>query len=129
MKPALYSTRGLDPEGVLLEEIVKKVDDAILQEMTGRLVAEFDPEQIILFGSHAWGVPTEDSDIDLYVVVPESDERPFARMRRALACLEGLRVPKDVLVRTRRETEKYRWVHASLESQVLEKGRVLYERH
>jgi len=108
---------------------VKKVDDAILHEMTGRLVAEFDPEQVILFGSHAWGIPTEDSDIDLYVVVPESNERPLARMRRALACLEGLGVPKDVLVRTRRETEKYRRVHASLESQVLEKGRVLYERH
>jgi predicted nucleotidyltransferase len=108
---------------------MKKLDEAILQEMTGRLVAEFDPEQVILFGSHAWGKPTEDSDIDLYVVVPDSKERPLARARRALACLEGMRVSKDVLVRTRRETEKYRRVYASLESQVLEKGRVLYERH
>jgi predicted nucleotidyltransferase len=114
---------------VYSEETMKKLDEAILQEMTGRLVSEFDPEQVILFGSHAWGVPTEDSDIDLYVVVPDSLERPLARARRALACLEGLRVPKDVLVRTRRETEKYRRVYASLESQVLEKGRVLYERH
>ncbi|MDT8444223.1 MAG: hypothetical protein RQ722_08015 [Desulfuromonadales bacterium] len=50
-------------------------------------------------------------------------------LKLTLACLEGLRVPKDVLVRTRQETEKYRHVFASLESQVLEKGRVLYERH
>ncbi|MDT8444225.1 MAG: nucleotidyltransferase domain-containing protein, partial [Desulfuromonadales bacterium] len=87
---------------------MKNLDEKLLQEMTGRLVAEFDPEQVILFGSHAWGVPGEDSDIDLFIVVPESSERPLARARRALACLEGLRVPKDVLVRTRQETEKYR---------------------
>lgn len=37
-------------------------------------------------------------------------------------------VPKDVLVRTRMEAEKYRHVYASLESQIFEKGRLLYER-
>jgi predicted nucleotidyltransferase len=105
------------------------LDDKILVEMTDRLVNEFDPDKVILFGSHAWGKPTEFSDIDLYVIVPDSEERPLARLRRALACLEGMRVAKDVLVRTRTETEKYRQVIASLESQVLDKGRVLYERH
>ena len=97
--------------------------------MTNQLVTEFDPDQIILFGSHAWGEPTEDSDIDLYVVVPDSSERPLARARRALTCLENLNVSKDVLVRTRHEAKKYQTVYASLESLILEKGRVLYERH
>ena len=96
--------------------------------MTDRLVAEFDPDQIILFGSHAWGVPTDDSDVDLYVIVQESNERPLRRARRAIACLGGMRIPKDILVRTRLEAEKYRYVHASLESQIFEKGRILYER-
>ena len=108
---------------------MRHVDENLLNEMTRRLVTALDPEQVILFGSHAWGTPSEDSDIDLFVVVTDSVERPLARMRRALACLEGMNVSKDVLVRTRREVEKYRGVHASLESQVMEKGRVLYERH
>lgn len=108
---------------------MKRVDENLLNEMTRRLVAAFDPEQVILFGSHAWGTPSEDSDVDLFVVLSDSPERPLARMRRALACLEGMNVSKDVLVRTRSEVEKYRKVHASLESQVLENGRVLYERH
>ena len=108
---------------------MQKLHENLLNEMTSRLVAEFDPDQVILFGSHAWGTPTADSDIDLFVIVSESQERPLARMRRALACLEGMGVSKDVLVKTRREVEKYRDVHASLESQVLEKGRTLYERH
>jgi predicted nucleotidyltransferase len=105
------------------------LSESILNEMTSRLVTEFDPDQVILFGSHAWGTPNPDSDIDLFVIVPESLERPLVRMRRALACLEGIGVSKDVLVKTRSEVEKYREVYASLESQVLEKGRKLYERH
>lgn len=104
------------------------VDEALLKEMTERLVRTFHPEQVILFGSHAWGTPDEGSDVDLYVIVPESAERPLQRARRALACLEELRVAKDVLVRTRAEAEKYRHVYASLECQVFEKGKVLYER-
>lgn len=96
--------------------------------MTDRLVAEFDPDKVILFGSHAWGEPTEESDVDLFVVVSESDERPLQRARRARGCLKDVRVAKDVLVRTRLEMEKYRDVHASLESLVSEKGKVLYER-
>lgn len=108
---------------------MKHLDEIILHTMTDRLVAEFDPDRIILFGSHAWGAPSEDSDVDLYVIVPESSERPLRRARRAIACLGGIRISKDILVRTRTEAEKYRHVYASLESQVFEKGRVLYERH
>lgn len=108
---------------------MENLTDDVLNEMTSRLVAEFDPDQVILFGSHAWGVPNADSDVDLFVIVPDSLDRPLKRMQRALACLEGLNVAKDVLVKTRYEIEKYRDVYASLESQVLEKGKTLYERH
>ena len=52
--------------------------DCSMRSSTGSTV-EFDPEQIILFGSHAWGTPSEDSDIDLLVIVPDSDARPTQR--------------------------------------------------
>ena len=104
------------------------VDEALLRKMTSRLVQEFQPEQIILFGSYAWGTPDKDSDIDLYVIVPDSSERPVQRARRGRACLGDMLVAKDILVRTRAEVDKYRNVYASLECQVLEKGRILYER-
>lgn len=107
---------------------MKQLDETTLHTMTDRLVAEFDPEQIILFGSHAWGLPTENSDVDIYVIVPESSERPLRRAQRAITCLGGMKIPKDILVRARTEAEKYRYVYASLESQIFEKGRVLYER-
>ncbi len=91
-----------------------------------RLVREFHPEQIILFGSHAWGNPTDDSDVDLFVVVSESDESPYRRAVRAHRCLEGLGLRKDVLVRTRAEADRYREVVASLEHKVFTQGRILH---
>jgi predicted nucleotidyltransferase len=106
-----------------------QLNEILLQEMTNRLVQTFQPEQVILFGSYAWGTPHEGSDIDLYVIVPESSERPLQRARRALACMWDVRVALDILVRTRAEADKYRHLYASLECQVFEKGRVLYERN
>jgi predicted nucleotidyltransferase len=98
----------------------------VLDEMVRRLVAEFQPEKIILFGSYAWGEPDEDSDVDLFVIVPDSNERRIERMQRAHQCLSGLGVAKDVLVQTRIEAERFRHVRASLAYKVFNEGRVLY---
>ncbi len=100
----------------------------LTQSIVGRLVDEFQPEQIVLFGSHVWGQPSEDSDIDLLVIVPASDEKPTRRAARAYQSLAGVRAPVDVLVKTRAEVERYRHVYASLECEILEKGKVLYDR-
>jgi len=97
-----------------------------LKEITRRLVAEFAPERIILFGSHAWGHPDENSDVDLLVVVSESDLPPPRRAARAYRCLRDVSVPLDILVRTREEVESTRHVPASLIHEVLARGRVLY---
>jgi len=104
------------------------VNQQTLDEMTRRLVAEFDPEQIILFGSHAWGTPDSSSDVDLMVIVSTSDAPPAKRMIRAHACLADLGAPKDIVVKTRREFELLRPAMASLEHKVATQGRVLYDR-
>lgn len=96
------------------------------QKMADRLVAEFHPLRIILLGSHAWGKPTEDSDEDLLVIVPDSDLPPIRRAQQAHRCLSGMGVPKDVLVKTRAEVERESGVYTSLVSQVLERGKVVY---
>jgi len=105
---------------------VKTLDDSLLQTATQRLVAEFQPDQIWLFGSHAWGNPHDDSDVDLLVVVPHSDETPIRRSQRAHRCLRGLRMPKDVLVETRQEVDRVKELKTSLENTILSRGRRLY---
>jgi predicted nucleotidyltransferase len=98
----------------------------LLQTATQRLVAEFQPEEIYLFGSHAWGTPDQDSDIDLMVIVPQSDERPIRRDQRAQRCLGRLPVSADVLVRTRHEVNRVRELQGSLTHEVLLRGRKVY---
>jgi len=105
---------------------VKALSQDLLYRATQQLVAEFQPEQVWLFGSHAWGTPDEDSDVDLMVIVPQSDERATRRMQRAHRCLSGLGFPKDVLVPTRAEVDRYKHLRASLFHQVLSRGRKLY---
>ena len=98
----------------------------LLSEITRRLVAEFHPDRIILFGSQAWGKPGPDSDVDLLVIVPDSDLPPTRRAQRAHRCLGSLRVPADILVKTRAETERLGGVATSLVSRALAEGEVLY---
>jgi predicted nucleotidyltransferase len=105
---------------------VKTIPQSLLDQAVDRLKAEFQPEEIYLFGSHAWGTPGQDSDIDLMVIVPQSDERPIRREQRAQRCLGRLPISADVLVRTRGEVNRVREVQGSLTHGVLRNGRKLY---
>ena len=97
-----------------------------IQDMVAALVKEFSPEKIFLFGSYAWGTPTKDSDIDLLVILNQSNETPVNRIHRARKALRSFSMPKDILVKTKSDFERYSKVYASLESKVLEKGILLY---
>jgi predicted nucleotidyltransferase len=99
-----------------------------LEEIIWRLVEGLQPEQIILFGSYAYGHPTEGSDLDIMVIVSESSEPAYRREQKAYACVGAIGVPKDLLVLTREEFEKQARVVTSLARRVKEKGEVLYER-
>lgn len=76
-----------------------------------RLVVEairdrYAPERIILFGSHAWGTPHADSDVDL-LIVKRTDARPLQRCIdvRQLIRNERRRLPLDLLVYTPEELD------------------------
>jgi len=107
---------------------MKTLPEGLLEEIVQRLVVELQPEQVILFGSHAWGLPSEDSDLDLLIIVSHSDLKPTERATQAFRALRGSFVPIDILVKTRAEVERFRRVPASLECEILEKGKVLYGR-
>lgn len=61
----------------------------------------FHPQRIILFGSYAYGRPTEDSDIDL-LVIAEGKDRPI---EKAISIRQRLSAPfpLDLIVRTPQE--------------------------
>ena len=92
----------------------------------GRQVGEqFEPTRVVLFGSYAYGTPSEDSDIDLLVVMPREGDDPHlaANIRLALPSQYSI----DVLVHSqRRLRERLRQKDGFL-SEIMTKGRVLYE--
>jgi uncharacterized protein len=98
----------------------------LLPQITDRLVQLFDPETVLLFGSHAWGTPHADSDLDLLVIVSASDLSSSKRSTLAYRNLRDIPYPLDILVKTRQEIAKFSQVVSSLEYQILSKGKCLY---
>jgi len=98
-----------------------------IQEMVERIVTQFHPEKIILFGSYARGDGTADSDVDLLVVMDVED----SKRRRAVEIdlsLEGIPLPADIIVTTPKELGSYRDTIGSIIREAVHEGKVLYER-
>lgn len=91
------------------------------------IVRRFGPRRVVLFGSHARGEATAESDIDLFVEM-ETDRRPPDRIADVVA-LFGLRPwPLDVVVYTPAEVRRLRGIPGSLLAEIESEGRILYER-
>ena len=99
--------------------------------MVRTIVAEADPEQVVLFGSRGRGDHDEHSDVDFIVVEAEpfgpgrSRHREIMRLRRALGA-RGVGI--DVLVYSVDEVEYWRDSLNHVLARALREGRVLYER-
>jgi hypothetical protein len=90
------------------------------------LVDQFHPEQVILFGSYAYGQPTPDSDVDLLVVKPILDSRVKDKVaiRRAWWPLLLGRFPLsfDLLLETPQEFAVARTRESGYHSEILSRG-------
>ena len=96
-----------------------------IQATCDDIVREFSPLQVILFGSYAYGTPTEDSDVDLLVVmdIPESETR-----HQGVEILQRIpyRFPMDLLVRSPEEIAYRISYNDWFLREITEKGDVLY---
>ena len=101
--------------------------DRTLARMVKRLVRQFNPDQIILFGSHARGTARPESDIDLLVVLPLSRSKRTTQVEMRVA-LHDIRVPKDIIVVTPEEVVRQRHIVGTLIKPALQEGKVIYAR-
>jgi predicted nucleotidyltransferase len=108
-----------------LDDLIEK---GTIEEVKNRLVKTYNPIAIYIFGSYAWGSPTEDSDLDLMIVVEKSDERSFDRPRPGQRALFGLGISTDMIVYTKDEFEKYADNITTLCYKIKKDGKVLYAR-
>ena len=104
------------------------INQETLQEATRRLIENFSPQRIILFGSQARGTADDQSDVDLLVVTNFVGKRRtlMVEMDRAL---RGLGIARDIIVITPEEFERDSEIPGTIARPAAREGRILYERH
>lgn len=101
--------------------------EELLSEVVARLKEGYQPERIILFGSYAYGTPSEDSDVDL-LVVKNTEETPSQRWARVKDLLKeaNRRIAITPLVYTPQELAARLKVGDFFIEEILTKGKTLY---
>jgi predicted nucleotidyltransferase len=100
---------------------------ATIDRMVKRIVANFQPQQVILFGSQARGDAGPDSDVDLLVVM-DFEGTAFEKGLEIREALHDILIPKDIIV-TRPEDFAWRKeIVGTIEWPASREGKVLYAR-
>ena len=105
----------------------RSFEEELVQRVVHRLRARYQPLQIILFGSYAYGRPHKDSDLDLLIV--KETEKPFLQrlfeVRRLMSpLLDGY--PFDPIVMTPRELKRRLQRGDQFFQEIVQKGKLLY---
>lgn len=102
------------------------LDQKLIEEIIGRILAVTPAERIIIFGSAATGKMTRESDIDLLVLksAPGNHRQESVRVRRALS---GLGYPFDIMVMATERFEESKGVIGGLAFPANKYGKVIYE--
>ena len=105
----------------------QKISPQFLEGMIQQIIQKLSPEKIILFGSYVSGTETNDSDLDLLVIM-HTNLRPAERQRMVSRLFYPREIPLDIIVKTPEEIEQVHnrvdpFLHA-----VLSEGIILYAR-
>jgi predicted nucleotidyltransferase len=106
----------------------KRIPMKTIRAIAKRIADRFNPEQIILFGSHAYGKPTAWSDVDLLVVMDVPDGKEMETSLEIMESLPKLSFHVDVIARSRQVIERRKKLFDWFLIDITEKGKVLYER-
>jgi predicted nucleotidyltransferase len=107
----------------MTKELQSSIDSAV-----AALTKALKPKQIYLFGSCARGTATEDSDIDLLVVVDDQMEDKLLNTSAAYRATRGLNFSKDIIVDQESVFQKRASWASSIEREVVESGKLVYGR-
>ena len=102
------------------------MNNEFISIMTERIVRDFDPLQIILFGSQARGDADRDSDIDLLVVFSKLEDKWKTAIDIGRV-LSDVPVAKDILVSTPEELARHRTRIGSVLRYAQQEGKILWK--
>src|SRR5713101_8139356 len=98
---------------------------SVIRRFARAVGKRFRPDKIILFGSHAYGRPNADSDVDILVIMPARRQLDQA-YKICLAVPAPF--PMDLIVRTPRNIEWRLREGESFHTEIISRGKVLYEK-
>jgi predicted nucleotidyltransferase len=98
-----------------------------IEQLSRKIAANLDVEKIILFGSHANGTATKDSDIDL-LIVADMDIPPLERYGTVRKAIGDFPAGFDIIVETPKEYKKWRTVVNHIVYFAEKYGKTIYER-
>jgi predicted nucleotidyltransferase len=104
---------------------MEPITDELIQEIKNRIISGVHPDKIILFGSYAYGNPTKENDLDLLVIMP-SEEPMHSRVTRIRKLVRDIHIPKDIIVYTPQEVEKWKDASVAFITSIIRKGKVIY---
>lgn len=105
---------------------MRKVTQDDIRSFVEEVVRRFNPERIILFGSHASGNTSSDSDVDLLVMM-DFEGRPHQQAFKIRRSVKRS-FPLDLLVRRPADVERRLRMGDFFFKEILHRGKVLYER-
>ena len=99
----------------------------LILEIAKRIAEQYEPKKIILFGSYAYGEPTQDSDVDL-LIIKNTDKQPIDRGIEVKKLLRGVApyLPVSPLVYTEEEIAERNIIKDFFIEEVFEKEETLY---
>jgi uncharacterized protein len=107
--------------------ICEMITENKISEIIKKIASGYNPEKIILFGSHASGKASENSDIDIFVIKNSELPRP-QRTMQLRRMLFGSQIPMDLIVYTPNEVESEKDEEYGFVYEVLNSGKTVYER-
>ena len=105
---------------------MRELTEKLLEEITRRLAESIRPERICLFGSYATGNAAADSDVDLLVVVRDTDKSTHQITLGGRKSLRDLLIPLDLIVCTEAQFKRYGQVKNTIMNEALCDGRIVY---
>jgi predicted nucleotidyltransferase len=98
----------------------------VIRRFARQVAEHFRPDKIVLFGSHAYGIPHADSDVDILVIMPTRNQidQAFKIRCDVPACF-----PMDLIVLKPRNVKWRLEEHESFLTEIMTKGKILYEKN
>ena len=96
-----------------------------IKKIVRQIARKYKPEKIILFGSFAWGNPTQDSDVDLFIV-KNTKKAKGERLAKVEEILSDRKIPLDILVYTPNEVKERLSLGDFFIEDIVKKGKLIY---